>query len=73
MTTQAFVDRRHDSAGSPQIERRQFGNSYEELSPEARELGLAVDRYKLMNRRRYVTYEELLEVVHSLGYSKDSL
>ena len=72
MTTQAFVDRRHDSAGSPQVERRQFGNSYEELSPAARELGLAVDRYKLMNRRRYVTYEELLDVIENLGYAKDA-
>ena len=70
MTTQTFVDRRLDSASSPQIERRQFGNSYEELTPEARELGLAVDRYKLMNRRRYVSYEELLDVIHNLGYVK---
>jgi len=70
MTTQTFVDRRLDSASSPQIERRQFGNSYDELSPDACELGLAVDRYKLMNRRRYVTYEELLDVIKSLGYSK---
>src|SRR5688572_5041281 len=48
----AFVDRRRpESEGvSPARERRQFGNSYEELSPPARELGETIDEYKLVHR-----------------------
>lgn len=52
----------------PAVERRQFGNSHSELSEEARKLGLAIDQYKLVHRRRYITYEEMLSVVKSLGY-----
>lgn len=67
-----FVDRRsYESApGSPARERRQFGNSHEGLSPTARELAEAVDQYKLANRRRFITYEEILTVIQSLGYRK---
>jgi hypothetical protein len=67
-----FVDRRRPAAEpvAPARERRQFGNSYEELSPRARELGEAIDEYKLVHRRRFITYEELLGVVESLGYRK---
>lgn len=67
-----FVDRRSAQVpGAPANgERRQFGNSYANLTPEARELGVAVDQYKLRQRRRFVTYDELLAVVHSLGYRK---
>lgn len=71
-TAQPFVDRR-DQANSgitPGVERRQFANSYAELSPEARELGMAIDRYKLQHRRRFINYEELLSVLASLGYQK---
>jgi hypothetical protein len=71
MAIETFIDRRHKS-GTTTNERRQFGNSYADLSPAAQELGEAIDRYKLMNRRRYVTYEEMLSVVESLGYSKNS-
>jgi len=69
-----FVDRRSsDSAqDAPSRERRQFANSYQELSTPARELAVAVDQYKLANRRRFVTYEELLDVIVGLGYKKDS-
>lgn len=68
-----FVDRRNYSiqAGAPQRERRQFTNSHEELSPEARDLAQAIDSYKLVHRRRFITYEEMLSVVKSLGYSRD--
>jgi hypothetical protein len=68
-----FVDRRNHSVGMPgqQRERRQFANSHEELSPEARELAQAIDGYKLMHRRRFITYEEMLAVVKSLGYRRD--
>ncbi|HZZ26844.1 MAG TPA: hypothetical protein VFE46_02460 [Pirellulales bacterium] len=67
-----FVDRRNSEPGSesPSRERRQFTNSHEELSPEARELALAVDHYKLAHRRRFITYEEMLSVMKSLGYRK---
>jgi len=68
----AFVDRRNYSSGgeAPARERRQFTNSHEGLSPEARELALAIDHYKLAHRRRFVTYEEMLNVVKSLGYRR---
>jgi hypothetical protein len=68
-----FVDRRNYSGlgSSPQRERRQFTNSYEELTPEARELAQAIDSYKLMHRRRFITYEEMLSVVKTLGYRRD--
>ena len=67
-----FIDRRSgnrdgDFAGA---ERRQFGNSHSGLSPDARELAEAIDAYKLRNRRRYVTFEEMLQVIQSLGYVK---
>ena len=67
-----FVDRRGQGTqvGPPGNERRQFSNTYEDLSPEARELGEAIDSYKVMHRRRFITYEEMLSVVKSLGYSK---
>jgi hypothetical protein len=67
-----FVDRRayDPGVGRPAVERRQFTNSYEELSPEARELAKAVDEYKLRHRRRFITYEEMLSVLQSLGYQK---
>ena len=68
----SFVDRRkHEGNEYPASrERRQFGNSYDELTPDARELALSVDQYKLHHRRRFVTYEELLHVVKSLGYRR---
>jgi hypothetical protein len=67
-----FVDRRHASAvdDMPICERRQFSNSHEELSPEAAELARAIDQYKLFHRRRFVTFEEMLGVIKSLGYSR---
>jgi hypothetical protein len=68
-----FVDRRNhiSPAGAPQRERRQFTNSHEELSPEARDLAQAIDSYKLMHRRRFITYEEMLSVIKSIGYKRD--
>jgi hypothetical protein len=66
-----FQDRRQNHSASPNgLERRQFGNSHHSLSPDARELAQAIDNYKLQNRRRFITYEEMLNVIHSLGYSK---
>jgi hypothetical protein len=67
-----FVDRRRYEGGqpSPVVERRQFANSHDELSPDARELALAIDGYKIRHRRRFITFEEMLAVVKSLGYDK---
>lgn len=71
-SSNTFVDRRtyDPGVGLPQRERRQFTNSYEELSPDARDLASAIDEYKLLHRRRFITYEEMLGVVKSLGYHK---
>ena len=67
-----FTDRRNPAAVErmPICERRQFGNSHEGLSPEAAELAHAIDQYKLVHRRRFITFEEMLAVVKSLGYSR---
>lgn len=68
--TVGFHDRRAGAAAGKSDERRQFGNSLFGLSPDARELAEAIDGYKLRNRRRYITFEEMLTVIQSLGYSK---
>ena len=60
-------DRQRKSNG---LERRQFSDGHASLSTDAAELGRAVDQYKLENHRRFVTYEELLQVMQSLGYEK---
>ena len=67
-----FVDRRSQEipGAAPGRERRQFADSHEELSPSARELAGAIDTYKLSHRRRFITYEEMLSIVQSLGYHK---
>lgn len=68
----AFVDRRMSETETdlPVVERRQFANSHGELSSDARELATAIDDYKLRHRRRFVTFEEMLQVVRDLGYRK---
>ncbi|MGL6195716.1 MAG: hypothetical protein ACRC2T_12945 [Thermoguttaceae bacterium] len=68
-----FVTRRsmNPQSAPPQgVERRQFSNCYDGLSPEAQELAAAIDDYKLKNRRRFITYEEMLSVIKDLGYNK---
>jgi hypothetical protein len=72
LPTDAFVDRRVSipTEGQPARERRQFANSHEDLSPEAAELAQAIDGYKLQHRRRFITFEEMLSVIKSLGYSR---
>jgi hypothetical protein len=70
-----FVDRRASGqyGAAPDYERRQFANSHEGLSPDARELAVAIDQYKLVHRRRFITYEEIMGVVKALGYEKRDL
>lgn len=70
--TDSFVDRRSYAGPerSPICERRQFANTHDGLSAEARELAFAIDEYKVRHRRRFITSEEMLAVVRSLGYRK---
>lgn len=67
-----FVDRRNlaNPANRNGHERRQFSDSHSELSDDAAELGRAMDSYKVTRRRRFINYEEMLEVIRSLGYRK---
>lgn len=66
-----FVDRRAtDSASTPGVERRQFRDGSRSERPEVAEFAEAVDEYKIKNRRRFITFEELFDVMQSLGYHK---
>ena len=67
-----FVDRRsaRKQANAGGFERRQFADGHPGLSPEAAELGIAIDQYKLTNSRRYITHEEMIQVIKSIGYVK---
>ena len=71
-TEAQFKDRRSGGnvRSTPGLERRQFSDSHSNLSAEAAELGRTIDQYKLVNRRRYITYEEMLSIIKELGYSK---
>ena len=70
-TEQAFVDRRQTKTESQSGgERRQFGSTHLDLSDDGRELAVAIDMYKLQNHRRYITCDEMLLVLKSLGYTK---
>lgn len=70
VVSRRFAERRRSSQGTAR-ERRQFGDSHADLSDDARELALAIDGYKLRNRRRYITFEEMLTVIRQLGYHRD--
>jgi hypothetical protein len=71
VSPQPFVDRRnYDQSEDSGFERRQFSSSHEGLTPDAKELAQAIDRYKLRHRRRFITYEEILDVVKVLGYHR---
>jgi hypothetical protein len=67
-----FVERRQRDVGAAtsQSERRQFRDGNRSSRPEVAELANAVDDYKLAHRRRFITFEELFDVVASLGYHK---
>ncbi len=67
-----FADRRQSPSPirSEGVERRQFSNSYSAMRAEVSELAEAIDRYKLQHRRRFITFEELYDVIASLGYTK---
>jgi hypothetical protein len=65
-----FSERRRASAGAPGVERRQFSDARQSDRPEIDELAKAVDQYKLIHRRRFITFEELYDVMMSLGYHR---
>ncbi|HTI49428.1 MAG TPA: hypothetical protein VL475_00700 [Planctomycetaceae bacterium] len=66
-----FVDRRQTgNVRREGPERRQFVDSRQSFRPEVVELAEAVDRYKLRHRRRFITFEELFDVMAELGYHK---
>ncbi|NQV26896.1 MAG: hypothetical protein HQ518_21310 [Rhodopirellula sp.] len=72
-STQTFEDRRNRSGearpdGMP--ERRQFRDARNDANPGAAELGDAIDKYKSENRRRFITWDELYNVILDLGYEK---
>lgn len=69
-TESSWSDRRQQAANQPAVERRQFADAHSELSGEARELALAIDSYKRVHRRRFITHEEMLNVIKSLGYHR---
>lgn len=68
--TPSFFDRRALPPTPEVSERRQFGSSHMGLSEAGRELALAIDKYKLENRRRYITCDEMLAVLSSIGYGR---
>jgi hypothetical protein len=68
--TPGFVDRRKAREAVGGIERRQFGNTYRNLSDAGRELAESIDAYKVEHRRRYITPDEMLDVITALGYRK---
>ncbi len=68
----SFADRRQTDDGRPGggSERRQFRDAHQYANPDAQELAESIDQYKLLHRRRFITYEELYNVVVGLGYHK---
>lgn len=70
VATTPFLDRRALPPTPEVSERRQFGSSHMGLSEAGHELALAIDKYKLENRRRYITCDEMLAVLTSIGYGR---
>ena len=72
-SAQTFEDRRN-KAGDARPEglpdRRQFRDARNYSSPGAAELGDAIDKYKADHRRRFITWDELYDVITNLVYEK---
>lgn len=68
----AFTERRQRDAGAAPTgsERRQFRDGDRSARPEVSELANAVDDYKVAHHRRFITFEELFDVMTSIGYHK---
>lgn len=70
-TTEGFQDRRRSDQGNESgRERRQFRDGNRSDRPEVAELADAIDNYKMENRRRFITFEELFDVIQGLGYHR---
>ena len=69
-TSSDFIDRRKSAATAEGFERRQFQDGNRSNRVEVAEFADAVDEYKIANRRRFITFEELFDVMTSLGYHK---
>lgn len=70
-----FVERRQRDqgaavAGAADFERRQFRDGNRSSRPEVAELANAIDDYKVAHHRRFITFEELFDVMTSLGYHR---
>ena len=66
-----FVDRRAGNQNATTgFERRQFKDGQRSARPEVAEFADAIDEYKITHRRRFITFEELYDVMVSLGYHK---
>lgn len=67
-----FLERRQNAGDQNPagIERRQFKDGDRRLRPEVAELADAIDDYKISHRRRFITFEELYDVMLSLGYHR---
>ena len=72
LPSSSFVDRRQGEP-IPEVtnqERRQFRDGNRSARPEVAELANAIDDYKIAHRRRFITFEELFDVMVTLGYAK---
>ncbi len=65
-----FQDRRTTVGENQSRERRQFGSSHAGLSDAGRELSVAIDAFKIKHHRRYITCDDMLTVLRSLGYDR---
>jgi NTP pyrophosphatase (non-canonical NTP hydrolase) len=70
--SQDFIERRvtTNTPRADQRERRQFRDGQSSLRSEVLELADAVDQYKIQYRRRFITFDELYDVIADLGYHK---
>lgn len=66
----AMIARHHATTPAPS-NASSTDAAHTDLSPDARELALEIDRYKFRHRRRFINYEEILSVMKNLGYRKD--
>jgi hypothetical protein len=69
---ESYEDRRSRDGGSRSNgpERRQFSDARVSQNYEALELAEAIDSYKVTHRRKFITFEELHDVITGLGYRK---
>ena len=67
-----FVDRRANDVSdrSPAFDAGSFPIRMKNFRPRPSNWPCAIDGYKLRHRRRFITYEEMLSVVKSLGYAR---